>query len=391
MSSHAIAHKTLAHAGPPDARHVRRAKGQTRKDPFAEVKSRTTPSARKIVLTALAPFTRGLSAMLDAGLPLDHALEAMQEQVALRPFRSVLRHIRASVMYGNRLSAAMALYPAVFDKVYISMLKSGETSGRMAETLEHIAEHLEASADLRHKVQSAMMYPIAVASIAVLLTTAIMIWIIPAFERIYADFGGTLPMATRVLIAISTLIRQNILLSIAGVTVVVIVLRSIRKTRPGRYASDRWLLGIPIFGALMQKVALARFTESISQMLRNGVPILQAIDLAEDVIDNAVLGRDMHRARIAVEQGSTFSAALKQSRWYPPLLLQMLATGEKTGRMDEMLERVSRFYRNEVTVTVNGLTSLIEPLLIVFLGVVIGGMVLCMFIPIFRLTEIVRF
>ncbi len=387
MSSRAIPHQTLTQAR---ARRSPTANGPHAKS-LTNAKPHATPAARRIVANALAPFTRGLSAMLDAGLPLDHALEAMQEQVELRPFRTILRHVRASVMYGNRLSAAMSLYPAIFDKVYISMLRSGETSGRMAETLEQIAEHLEASADLRHKVQSAMMYPIAVGSIAVLLTVAIMIWIVPAFERIYADFGGTLPMATRGLIAVSTFIREKLLLFIATVLLVAIAFRTFRKTRPGRYACDRAMLGVPVFGALMQKVALARFTESISQMLHNGVPILQAIDLAEDVIDNAVLGKDMHRARIAVEQGSTFSTALRQSRWYPPMLIQMLGTGEKTGRMDEMLERVSRFYRNEVTVTVNGLTSLIEPLLIVFLGVIIGGMVLCMFIPIFRLTEIVRF
>ncbi len=391
MSSHIISRQTLAHASRPLADRTHPIKGHVKRDPFPQGKTHATPSAHRIIRNELAPFTRGLAAMLDAGLALDHALESMQEQIEMRPFKSVLKHVRASVMYGNRLSAAMGLYPAIFDKVYVSMLKSGETSGRMAETLEHIAEHLEASADLRHKVQSAMMYPIAVGSIAVILTIAMMVWIVPAFERIYADFGSTLPTATLVLIATSTFIRRNILACIAGVLLVVIAVRSARKTPPGRLVCDRAALAIPVFGALMQKVALARFTESISQMLRNGVPVLQAIDLAEDVIGNELLSRDMHRARIAVEQGSTFSAALKTSRWYPPLLIQMLATGEKTGRMNEMLDRVSIFYRNEVAVTVNGLTSLIEPLLIVFLGVVIGGMVLCMFIPIFRLTEAVRF
>jgi type IV pilus assembly protein PilC len=271
------------------------------------------------------------------------------------------------------------------------MLKSGEISGRMAETLERLADHLELTADLRNKVQSAMMYPVAVASIALILSTAIMLWIVPAFERIYADLGGTLPLATRSLIAISTFIRTHILVCIAGILLTVVAIRFMKKTRTGRLAWDRAMLGMPVFGALIQKVALARFSEAMSQMLHNGVAILKAIDLASDVINNSVLGNTMQRARVAVEQGSTFSAALKQSPWYPPLLIQMLATGEKTGRMDEMLERLSRFYRNEVTVTVNGLTSLIEPLLIVFLGVVVGGMVVCMFIPIFRLTEIVRF
>lgn len=361
-----------------------------REAPF-ELKVHKTPGASRIRNAELPVFTRALSAMLSAGLPALQCLRALEEQTESRVFKGVINHIRLAVQYGNKLSTAMSLFPDVFDTMYTSMLKTGEVSGRLSETLESLALHLEESAELRRKVQSALMYPIAVAAVAGLLATGMMLWIVPAFEKIYESLGGTLPVATRALIYVSRVLRHNGLYVLVGVTVISLAVGRWRRTTSGAYAWDRCIFIIPVFGPMLLKVALARFSESMSQMLRHGIPILKALSLGSDVVGNRVIGHDLEQAGTAVEQGETFSAALHKSRWFPPLLIHMVATGEKTGRMDDMLERVASFYRSEVTVMLRGITSLVEPMLIVVLGVVIGGMVVCMFIPIFKLHELVKF
>lgn len=356
-----------------------------------ELKPRRTPGAKRIRDSELPVFTRALSAMLSAGLPALQCLRALEEQTESRIFKSVINNIRLAVQYGNKLSTAMSLFPDVFDRMYTSMLKTGEVSGRLAETLESLALQLEESADLRRKVQSALMYPIAVAVVACLLATGMMLWIVPAFEKIYQSLGGTLPMATSALIYVSSVLRNNGLGVAVALTLISLAVGRWRRTNSGAYAWDRCVFLVPVFGPMLLKVALARFSESMSQMLRHGIPILQALSLGSEVVGNRVIGHDLAQIATAVEHGETLSASLHKSRWFPPLLVHMIATGEKTGRMDDMLERVASFYRSEVTVMLRGITSLVEPMLIVVLGVVIGGMVVCMFIPIFRLHELVKF
>jgi len=329
--------------------------------------------------------------MLQAGLPVVQCLRSLEEQSESKTFRHVIGQISKAVEYGNKLSSAMSLFPDIFDTMYTSMLKTGEISGQLAETMESLATHLEESADLRRQVQSALMYPVAVAAIAMLLATLIMLFIVPAFDTIYQDLGGELPTATKLLIAASNILRHHILWVVVGVIAVVVIIGRLKRTRRGKYVWDRCMLSLPVFGPLMQKVALARFTESFSQMLNHGIPILRALTLSGDVMGNEVMKKALEEAGTAVEQGETLSSILRKSKWYPPLLINMLATGEKTGKVDELLERVATFYRNEVSVVLKGMTSLIEPMLIVFLGVVIGGMVVCMFIPIFKLHELVKF
>ena len=370
--------------------HARGDDGKTAKR-LEDTKPQRTPGGRRIQHTELPVFTRAMSAMLSAGLPVVQCMQAMEEQVESRAFRSVLRRVRLAVQYGNRLSDSMALFPDVFDTMFVSMLRTGEVSGRLTETLESLADHIEAGADLRRKVQAALMYPIAVASIALLLMTAMMLWIVPAFEQIYSDLGGDLPAATLILIRISRALREHFLPIAGGFAAILVGTHYWKKTASGRYSWDRFVLSVPVFGGLMQKVALAQFAETMGQMLHNGIPILRALDLVGGVVGNEVLRRVLVNARTSVEQGKTLSVSLKDGRWYPPLLIQMVATGERTGKMDEMLNRIGKFYRDEVSVILKGMTSLIEPILIVFLGTLVGGMVVCMFIPIFRLHELVKF
>ena len=363
---------------------------QKQKSAF-DMRVRRTPGSGRIRRQELPVFSRALGAMLQAGLPVVQCLRSLEQQSESKTFRHVIGQISKAVEYGNKLSSAMSLFPDIFDTMYTSMLKTGEISGQLAETMESLATHLEESADLRRQVQSALMYPVAVAGIAMLLATLIMLFIVPAFDTIYQDLGGELPTATKLLIAASNILRHHILWVVVGVIAVVVIIGRLKRTRRGKYIWDRCTLSIPVFGPLMQKVALARFTESFSQMLNHGIPILRALALSGEVMGNEVMKKALVEAGTAVEHGETLSSILCKSRWYPPLLINMLATGEKTGKVDELLDRVATFYRNEVSVVLKGMTSLIEPMLIVFLGVVIGGMVVCMFIPIFKLHELVKF
>jgi type IV pilus assembly protein PilC len=286
------------------------------------------------------------------------------------------------------LSVAFAVYPDVFDPIYTGMLRTGEASGRMAETLESLAAHLEENAELRHRVRAAMMYPIGVAALAVLLTTGIMTWIVPAFESIYADMGQALPAATQFLISVSTIVRERTVWVFLLAVAMVALLRICARSRLGRRLIDRSILAMPVVGPLAQKVAIVRFAQSLSQMLRNGVPILNALQLVGPAIGNSLFEDAIDKASGDLTQGQMLSVSMARSPCFTPMVIQMITAGERTGQLDSFLARTAEFYRKEVAVSVQGLTALIEPLLIVFLGVVVGGMVVCMFIPIFRLHEL---
>lgn len=355
------------------------------------VRIERTAGGHAIRIRELPVFTRSLAAMLSAGLPVTQALNATEEQVESHAFRAVLGRVRTAVQCGNSLSAAMSLFPDVFDEMYVSMLRTGEVSGRMAETLERLATHQERAAELRHAVRTALMYPAAVAMVAFVLTGAILVWIVPAFERIYADLGGTLPGPTLVLIGASRLLRDHALPTLAIALSVSLAVKLGRRTPWGAYAWARAELALPAFGALFLRLSLARFAEALSQMLSNGIPILRALDLAGRAVGNRVIERSVARLRDAVERGDTLSAAMKATGRYPALMVQFVATGERTGQMDSMVERAGKFYENEVAATLRGLTALVEPMLIVVLGLVVGSMVVCLFIPVFRLHELVRF
>ena len=355
------------------------------------IHSHRVSGAAQIRNNELPVFTRALAAMLSSGLPLMEALQALEAQTGTRRFAAVIRRIRYTIETGHRLAFAMAQFPGIFNTMYVSMLRTGELSGRLAETLERIADYLESSAELRHRVRSAMTYPIVVACIAGMVAGVIMIWIVPAFEKIYADLGGTLPAATRALIFISQTLRRQGLLVFCGLVLAWIGFRLFKRTDTGAVAVDAMILKMPVFGPLAEKVALCRFAETLAQMLESGVSIIQALELSALATGNRVLTRSILAARTAVEGGETICEALRRQRRFPPLLIQMLTAGERAGRMDDMLQRTAGFYRNEVMITLKGLTAAIEPMMITILGLLVGGMGVCLFIPIFKLHEVVAF
>ncbi|HBA85859.1 MAG TPA: hypothetical protein DCZ95_17385 [Verrucomicrobia bacterium] len=363
-------------------------KKPTGSDPKSR-KKKKVPGARKIIAKDLPSFTRQLSAMLSSGLPVVQTLDALQEQTQNKVFKTVITGVRAQIEGGASFSEALGQYPDIFDDLYISMLKAGEAGGLLAETTTRIASYLEATARLKRKVKAAMMYPSIVMTVALALAAAMIIWIVPVFASIYTDFGSKLPAPTQFLVDVSDGVRHNIVFVIVGVVALGISFGKFKKTEKGAYMMDNIKLNFPVFGELTRKVALSRFASTFAQLTRSGVPILQTMEIVAFATGNKVLSKIILDARSTVEQGEPLSKALEKSKTYPRMLIHMLSAGEKTGKVDEMLQKISEFYDDEVEAMLAGLTSLIEPLLMVFLGVIIGGIVVCMFLPIFKMSEIV--
>lgn len=353
------------------------------------VEGKRVPGSRKIVNELLPGFSRQLGAMLSAGMPIVAALEALEEQADNPNFKFIVRNVRLRIENGASLSEGLRAYPSVFDNLYVNMVKGGETGGQIAETVGRLAGFLEANARLRRKVKSAMMYPIIVLCIAMAIATLMILFIVPVFGEMFADFGAELPGPTQFLLNFSARVRQfgiYILIVIIGL---VIAFKKWKQTDQGAYSFDSFVLKIPVFGELARKVASARFARTLGELIRGGVPILSALEIVAGATGNRVTGAIVLRLRKSVEVGDPLSTAMSQQTVFPVMLVRMLQAGEKTGKIDEMMESIAEFYDDEVETMLSGLTSLLEPLLMVFLGVIIGGLVLCMFLPIFKMGEIV--
>ena len=345
--------------------------------------------AKRIRLKELPAFSRQLAALYRSGIPVVQSLAAAMDQTTDVNFKRVLAEIRRRVEGGATLSAALAHYPEVFGDLYVNMMEAAEASGQLAEVLARVAEHLEAQVKLRNKVRSALMYPIMVTVVCFLITTGILIFIVPVFEDIYLDWDADLPGPTQFLVALSNLVRNQALWVIAFLIAFGVGLRYYVRTDAGGMVWDRLRLRFPIFGDLITKVSMARFASTFAQLIRAGVPILQAMDITAHSLQNRSLAVTVRKARDAVERGEPMSETLSADARYPRMLVHMLSAGERSGTVDEMFDNIAALYEDEVANTLAGLTSLIEPLLIVFLGVVVGGIVVCLFLPIFKMHEII--
>ncbi|MBN1557306.1 MAG: type II secretion system F family protein [Lentisphaerae bacterium] len=347
------------------------------------------PGAGKIVSDLLPGFSRQLSAMLAAGMPIVSALEALEEQTDNKNFKQVVTHVRLNIENGSALSDALRQYPSVFDDLYCNMVRGGESGGQLAETIGRLAGFLEASARLRRKVRSAMMYPAIVFCIAMAIATAMIVFIVPVFGDMFADFGAELPGPTQALIDLSNGMRAYGLYVLAAVVAGVILFKKWKATEAGGMAFHGFLLRTPVFGELNRKVVAARFARTFGHLIKSGVPILHALNIVSGATGNKLARRVILDARNGVEKGEPLSTALGNQTVFPIMVVRMLQAGEKTGRVDEMMDRIANYYDDEVDTMLAGLTSMLEPLLMVFLGVVIGGIVLCMFLPIFKMGEVV--
>ncbi len=352
-------------------------------------KGRKRRSSRKVRIGELAIFARQLSTMVNAGLPLLDSLRTLYDQIENPGFQNVVSDVVSQVESGNSFAEAITTHPKIFGSFFINMVRAGEASGELAEILIRIADYLESVNSLRRKVKMAMIYPSIISIMAVLITLVLLLKVIPIFEDIYNDLGATLPLPTQVLILISTILRRWFLLIIAGVVVGLVFLGRFKKTERGREIFDRVKLKIPIFGQLFHKVAISRFSRTLGTLIKSGVPILGSLDIVKQVSGNKMIESALDVAAERIREGKSIEDPLSKSGVFPPMVVKMVAVGEKSGRLEEMLEKVSAYYDEQVSTMVAGLASLIEPLLIALLGVVIGGIVMCMFLPIFRLSSII--
>jgi type IV pilus assembly protein PilC len=303
---------------------------------------------------------------------------------------AVVGEVRGRVEQGSSLSAALAEHPKVFGYLYVSMIQAGEVSGALDETLLRLAETLEGMVRLRSKVRSAMAYPVVVMSLVVVVVSAMMLFIVPIFDRIYDDLGGVLPFPTHVLMIISSILGKfwwvGALLIILGV----VGFRRWIASDKGRHTWDRLKLRAPLFGPLVRKVAISRFARTMAVLSRTGVPVLQALDIVSETAGNSLISDALRDVRDSVKRGESLAVPLARHEVFPPMVTQMMAVGEETGALDAMLSKVSEFYDQEVDDSVGALTSLIEPLLIVVMGVVVGGILICLYLPMFNIGSLIK-
>jgi type IV pilus assembly protein PilC len=334
----------------------------------------------------LAIFTRQFSVMIDAGLPLVQCLEILAGQQENKTFQKVLAGTRAAVEGGATLSAAMRAYPKVFDALYVNMVEAGETGGILDTILQRLSTYIEKNVKLKRAVQSAMIYPIGVLSIAGGVITLLLWKVVPIFATLFTGLGVDLPLPTRVVIALS-----NFIGSIFGLLIVVAMVGSVVAlklwygTTQGRFVLDSIILKLPVLGLLMRKIAVARFTRTLGTLIASGVPILEGLDITARTAGNAVVERALQRVRKSLEEGKTLTEPLKESEVFPGMVTQMISVGEQTGAMDAMLQKIADFYEEEVDAAVKDLLTALEPVMIVFLGVVVGGVVISMYMPLFSL------
>ncbi|MEO7168660.1 MAG: type II secretion system F family protein [Spartobacteria bacterium] len=342
--------------------------------------------------TDLVLFTRQLATMIEAGISLTQAMTALYEQCdpkRQKSLREVISDVTARVQGGETFNESIAKHPRVFNRLFISMVKAGEAGGLLSEILDRLAGFLEASARLRKKIKSAMTYPVIVISIAFLITTFLIVRVVPVFGEIFKDFGAQLPAPTQFLIDLSDFIRARWYFMILGMGAAFFGARAFLRSTRGRQLSDKYKLKLPVFGPLVHKICMSRFARTFAQLIRSGVPILEVLDIVGGTSGNHVIEESIKGVSADVEKGDNLSVALSKKEIFPPMMLRMVAAGESTGRIDTMLEKMADFWDEEIEAMLDAMTSLIEPLLIVFLGVIVGGIVIAMFLPIFKLNEVV--
>jgi type IV pilus assembly protein PilC len=346
----------------------------------------------KVADSDLVLFTRQLATMVDAGLPLVSCLTALFEQADPKKqagLRRVVGEISALVQTGESFYDSIVKHPQVFSRLYTAMIKAGESGGLLAEILDRLASFLESASRLTKKVKSAMTYPVIVICIALGITTFLIVKVVPIFGEIFADFGAKLPGPTQFLLDVSDFMRGYwwaIILMIGGVF---FGIRTFLRTERGRQSWDKWKLKLPVFGPLVHKIAMTRFARTFAQLIRSGVPILEVMEIVGDTSGNYVIEEAIKKVSIDVEKGDHLTASLSRQPIFPPMLVRMVGAGESTGKIDVMLEKMADFWDEEIEALLNALTSLIEPLLIVVLGVIVGGIVIALFLPIFKMSDVV--
>ena len=340
----------------------------------------------KITGKDLVIFTRQFSTMIDAGLPLVQGLNILGEQTENKTLRNILKTITKDVEGGSTLADALGKHPKVFDSLFVNLVAAGETGGILDTILQRLAAYIEKAEKLKSQIKSAMTYPIIVVAIAIIVIMVIMIFVIPVFQDMFASFGKALPVPTQIVVAISEFTKANVLYMIGGLIVFVWAFRKYARTTSGKKNIDSVLLKLPIFGVLIKKVAVARFTRTLGTMVSSGVPILDALEITARTAGNVIVEEVIYESRSSIAEGQTIAEPLSETDIFPSMVTQMISVGESTGALDAMLEKIADFYDDEVDATVSAMTTMLEPLLMVFLGGSIGGLVIAMYLPIFQMA-----
>jgi type IV pilus assembly protein PilC len=344
-------------------------------------------SGKKVPAKNLAIFTRQFSVMIDAGLPLVQCLEILGSQEEDKNFAAVIMQTRTDVESGAALADAMKKHPGAFDSLYTNMVAAGEAGGILDAILKRLATYIEKNVKLIAQVKSAMTYPIAVITIAALVVLVILWKVIPTFASLFAGLGAELPLPTQVVIWLSNAVVKLMPIIVIGVGAGVYGLRQYYTTNNGRHVVDRTLLGAPVLGIILKKIAVARFCRTLSTLISSGVPILDGLEITAKTSGNAIVEDAIMSTRKSIERGETIAEPLKQTGVFPAMVSQMIGVGEATGALDTMLAKIADFYEEEVDAAVAGLLQLLEPVMIAFLGVVVGGIVIAMYLPIFSLIS----
>ena len=340
----------------------------------------------KVTTKDLVIFTRQFATMIDAGLPLIQCLDILSNQQPNVTFKRNLLTIKEDVEAGSTFADALRKHPKAFDELFVNLVAAGEVGGILDTILNRLATYIEKSMKLKKQVKSAMTYPTTIVGIATVVIGVILVFVIPAFEKMFADFGSALPMPTQIVISISNFIQSYILVIIGGFILTVFIFKKFYASKRGREIVDELALKAPIFGTLIRKVAVAKFTRTLGTMVSSGVPILDGLDIVAKTAGNKTIEKAIVKVRQSISEGNTIADPLTKSGVLPPMVCQMIAVGEQAGSIDTMLNKIADFYDDEVDDAVGNLTAMMEPLLMLFLGTTVGGLVIAMYLPIFKLA-----
>lgn len=347
------------------------------------------PGKDRVSVKDIGVFTRQFATMINAGLPMVQCLDILSQQLEKEFFKSSIAKVMSDVEGGSTLGEAMGRHPKVFSSLYVNMVEAGEAGGILDVILVRLAQFLEKLDALQRKVKSALMYPAVVGCVAMGATAFMLMFIIPTFAKMFTDFGGELPLPTRIVIGISNFLRNFWWALAAAIVGGVIAFQRYYKTEEGRYNIDKLMLKVPVLGTVIRKGSVARFTRTLGTLISSGVPILQGLEITARTAGNKVVERAVMATRESISQGNTISEPLKECGVFPPMVTSMIAVGEQTGALDEMLDKIASFYDSEVDTAVDSLTAIIEPVMIVVMGVLVGGMLIAMYLPMFKLVTVV--
>jgi type IV pilus assembly protein PilC len=347
------------------------------------------PFKKKVKQRSIAIFTRQLATMIDAGLPLVQSLEILSSQQESKLFKDIIREIREDVEGGSTFAGALMKHPGTFDDLYTNLVVAGEEGGILDNILNRLANYIEKAEALKKKVKSALVYPSTIVGVAIMVVMILMIFVIPVFETMFKSAGQTLPLPTLIVMMISKIVKKYVIVIIPGMILSFFLFRKYYQSENGKALIDRVILKLPVFGPLFQKIAVARFTRTLGTLVSSGVPILDGLTIVSKASGNKTIETAILNARQSIREGETISEPLSRSGHFPTMVTQMISVGESTGALDTMLSKIADFYEDEVDVAVTNLTSLLEPFLMIFLGLVIGGVVIAMYLPIFQMASAV--